>query len=59
MICRTDTGAETVKLVDFGIAKIFGEQATETQQLTKSGAVTGWGSIDGGKLLKVIKAKGT
>ena len=41
MICRTDTGAETVKLVDFGIAKVFGEGESETQELTKSGAVMG------------------
>ena len=41
MICRNDTGAETVKLVDFGIAKVFGEGETETQNLTKTGAVMG------------------
>ena len=41
MICKNDTGAETVKLVDFGIAKVLGEGETEVQQLTKTGAVLG------------------
>jgi serine/threonine protein kinase len=41
MICRTDSGAETVKLVDFGIAKFFAEGANETCKLTKSGVVLG------------------
>lgn len=41
MICRTDTGAETVKLVDFGIAKVFDEGENQTQNLTEPGAVMG------------------
>ncbi|HNB23727.1 MAG TPA: serine/threonine-protein kinase, partial [Candidatus Melainabacteria bacterium] len=41
MICRNDTGTETVKLVDFGIAKFFGEGQSETQRLTQTGAVLG------------------
>ena len=41
MICRSGTSAEIVKLVDFGIAKVFGEVASDTQNLTKSGAVLG------------------
>ena len=30
-----------MKLVDFGIAKVFGEGESETHNLTKSGAVIG------------------
>lgn len=41
MICHTDSGLETVKLVDFGIAKVFSGGTSETQQFTKSGAVVG------------------
>jgi serine/threonine protein kinase len=41
MLCRTDSGAETVKLVDFGIAKVFGEDGSAELNLTKSGAVIG------------------
>ena len=41
MICRSGTNADIVKLVDFGIAKVFGEGASGTQNLTKSGAVLG------------------
>lgn len=39
MLCKTETGAETVKLVDFGIAKVFGE--SKAQQLTKSDVLLG------------------
>lgn len=41
MICRNENGAETVKLVDFGISKAFGESEGETEMLTRSGAVLG------------------
>jgi len=44
MICRNETGGETVKLVDFGIAKVFGDTPPgnrEAHNLTKSGAVLG------------------
>jgi tetratricopeptide (TPR) repeat protein/tRNA A-37 threonylcarbamoyl transferase component Bud32 len=41
MLCRNETAGETVKLVDFGIAKVFGEGESQTQQLTKTGAVLG------------------
>lgn len=41
MICKSETGGDTVKLVDFGIAKVFGDGETEAQNLTKTGAVLG------------------
>jgi len=41
MICRNENGTEYPKLFDFGIAKIFCEEDSETQNLTKSGSVLG------------------
>lgn len=41
MLCRTPDGAETAKLVDFGIAKICSEVAEHSQNITQTGAVVG------------------
>ncbi len=43
MLCESPSGEQQVKIVDFGIAKVFGEREGdgETKNLTKSGAVLG------------------
>jgi serine/threonine protein kinase len=41
MICRTDEGGETVKLVDFGIAKDISGSETASHYLTRTGVLLG------------------
>lgn len=41
MVARDENGQETVKLVDFGMAKFFGDSESETQNLTTMGRVQG------------------
>ncbi len=43
MLCKTEvgTGNSTVKIVDFGIAKLHLNEATETQGLTRTGEIFG------------------
>jgi serine/threonine protein kinase len=41
MLCRADDGLETVKLVDFGIAKEFNRAESISQHLTETGALLG------------------
>lgn len=41
MVARDENGQETVKLVDFGMAKYFGDSESETQNLTTMGRVQG------------------
>jgi serine/threonine protein kinase len=42
MLCQTDDGKETVKVLDFGIAKVLSlESTTESQHLTRTGALLG------------------
>ena len=41
MLCSSAIGEQVVKLVDFGIAKVFDEGTVETANLTKSGTLLG------------------
>jgi eukaryotic-like serine/threonine-protein kinase len=41
MILASDQGQDSVKIVDFGIAKVVGDQGDTTPQLTKTGEVFG------------------
>jgi TPR repeat protein/predicted Ser/Thr protein kinase len=41
MVAKDENGQETVKLVDFGMAKFFGDNESETQNLTTLGRVQG------------------
>jgi serine/threonine protein kinase len=41
MYCRSDSGNETVKLVDFGIAKSFADEENKSAALTATGALLG------------------
>ncbi len=41
MLCKTDSGEDSVKLVDFGIAKAIAQKVDSTRRLTKSGALIG------------------
>jgi serine/threonine protein kinase len=41
MIGKTDSGTDTVKLVDFGIAKVFDGEVSDPQRLTRSNTLVG------------------
>jgi serine/threonine protein kinase len=41
MLCMNESGLSTIKLVDFGIAKVFAEPESEAQNLTRTDALLG------------------